>query len=51
VLSEENLTDDTFVHSVNKLYENRSTYIENMKKNEGITSINKVVELIKAVAK
>lgn len=51
VLSEENLTDETFIHAINDLYQNRSAYIENMKENEGITSIDKVVELIKGAAK
>lgn len=50
VLPEEKLNNETFLNTVQKLYENRETYIENMKKNEGVAAIDKVLELIRTAA-
>jgi UDP-N-acetylglucosamine--N-acetylmuramyl-(pentapeptide) pyrophosphoryl-undecaprenol N-acetylglucosamine transferase len=51
VLLEEDVTDKTFIKTVYKVYENRSKYIERMKKSEGEEAIIRVLDLIKKESK
>ncbi len=49
VLEEEALTDDILLEAINHLYENRETYIENMKGSGQQNSIDTIVDLIEEI--
>lgn len=51
VIEEENLTDDILFTSVQRLYENRSHFIEAMEREQKRDSISQVISLIKKTAK
>ncbi|HET7658057.1 MAG TPA: undecaprenyldiphospho-muramoylpentapeptide beta-N-acetylglucosaminyltransferase [Bacillales bacterium] len=51
VLTEEDLTSESFVEAVQHIYENRNDYMERMKKNEGTAAIDNVIDLIKDAAR
>lgn len=46
VLEEEYLTNETLLSAINELYENRNTYIKNMKENTQSNSSDAIVQLI-----
>lgn len=46
VLLEEELNDETLLNNINKLYENKDRYIENMSKSGLINSTDKIVDII-----
>lgn len=47
VLYQEDLTPETFLKSVKELYQNRNTYIKNLKLEQNFNGTDKIVELIK----
>ncbi len=49
VLEEEELTNDVLLSAINKLYENRESYIETMKQSSQQNSIDTIIELIESV--
>lgn len=51
VLEEENLTTDTLIENVNKVYENREEYISKMKESSMSNPIETIVGLIEEVSK
>lgn len=51
VIEEENITDQLLLDTVNDVYKNRQTYIDNMKNSGQMDSIGTIVELIKAESK
>ncbi len=51
VLEEENLTSDILVNEINKLYENRNTYIENMENATQTNAIETIIGLIESLKK
>lgn len=50
VLEEENMTRDTLCENINKVYDNRELYINNMKKSSMSNPIETIVGLIKSVS-
>lgn len=51
VLFEEDLSEETLLQGIKKVFENRFQYVENMKKTEEQDPIQKVIEIIEKVAK
>ena len=51
LLMEEDVNDASLLEAINEVYENRESYIDNMKKAHETDSITKIVELIEEVAK
>ncbi|MBA4492706.1 undecaprenyldiphospho-muramoylpentapeptide beta-N-acetylglucosaminyltransferase [Paenactinomyces guangxiensis] len=51
VLMEEDLTDDTFMNAVYKVFENRETYKENMRKSNAGDALQHVFALVKNIAR
>jgi UDP-N-acetylglucosamine--N-acetylmuramyl-(pentapeptide) pyrophosphoryl-undecaprenol N-acetylglucosamine transferase len=51
VLMEENLTKETFLSSVSKVYDNRAQYIANMEQSNTDKTLQQVIDLIKKHAK
>jgi UDP-N-acetylglucosamine--N-acetylmuramyl-(pentapeptide) pyrophosphoryl-undecaprenol N-acetylglucosamine transferase len=51
VLLEEDLTDETFLKSVQQMYQNRESYIENMAADDGESPLQKLYNLIEQLAK
>ena len=51
VLLEEELTDETFLESVQRVYENREDYIKNMAAEDGESPLQKLYNLIDQLAK
>ena len=49
VLEEEELTPDTLLDAVNRLYENRDSYIDTMKNSSQQNSIDTIIDLIESV--
>lgn len=51
VLLEEDLNAETFYESINSLYSNRGTYIENMRQNKTSNGVEEIIKLINEYAK
>lgn len=51
VLDEEKMTKGSLFDTINKVFENRAEYIENMKKSQASDGIKAVMEIIKAATK
>ena len=51
VLEESELTNETLLSSINRLYENREVYTDTMKKSSQQNSIDTIIDLIESVAK
>lgn len=49
VLEEEELTNEVLLSAINKLYENRESYIETMKQSSQQNSIDTIIDLIESV--
>ena len=50
VLEEEELTEETLVSAVHKLYDNRGTFIDAMRNSDQQDSINTIISLIEEAA-
>lgn len=51
VLEESELTNETLLSAINRLYENREVYTDTMKKSSQQNSIDTIIDLIESVAK
>ena len=51
VLEESEMTNETLLAAINRLYENREVYIETMKKSSQQNSIDTIIDLIESVAR
>ncbi len=51
VLDEDVATSEDLIHTVNEVYDNRADYIHAMEKSSGTGGVEKIVELIKELAK
>lgn len=51
VLEEEELTDETFLNSLQEVYQNREQYISKMEQSDAVKSLEDVMELIKSHAR
>ena len=51
VLEESEMTDETLLSAINRLYENREVYTETMKQSSQQNSIDTIIDLIESVAR
>ena len=51
MLEESEITNETLLAAINRLYENREVYIETMKRSSQQNSIDTIIDLIESVAR